>query len=835
MIESNGICSAKCPRFGGKINSPCLWGEGPKDAKLMIIGREPGQEEDLSGRPFIGRSGQLLNKTLSKIGIRREDVYVTNVVKCANSGENKPPNKKTVKHCRVNLVSEIEEIKPSIIVVLGSVALESVLGKSGISKWKNNTYFSNEFNATVVPIYHPAYILRNPEVKKEFNKGFDIVKNLYHGGYHRGVVPKSTCKVAIADTKEKIDKVLTILESSDEFSFDLETSSLNPKIAEIGVFSVSWKDGYGVAIDWSKMYDGALNRLQKVMVSDKLKIGHGAKYDISVLLERGMRVKRPFFDTMISHSLINENVRHSLDECVLSYLDMGSYWDEVDEYKKKMGDDVNYLKIPMKVLGEYGAKDAVATYKLYRIFKEELVKQDLLNYHNIYSIRTMLLLTEMELYGIKIDREQLKILIGEYEEKLVGLFDNVRNDKHVKKLVSSKKSGKIKELDRKYNNSKMLQNRYNNFDEYCKKFSDSWVFNPRSAPQMKKLFFDKEYLGLTSLMKTDKGAPSTNKKVLLRYAAKGVQLAKLIMDYRRVAAYLSNFLTVVYRESESNGRIHTHFLQHSTVTGRLASQDPNLQNIPRDADDYKKCFIADDGYIFVKADLAQAEFRGWAHYSNDENLISEIKSGLDIHTLTASQVFDTPPEEVTGEQRTAAKRGTFGMMFGVSPQHIAEEFNISLKRAKLINSVIYAKYPKAVDWLHKQIGKVRKEGQLKSWLGRIRRLPDINSNYKNKRDEAERQALNCRIQMLACAMNDYYMSVTLEKARKAKIRCHPCLTIHDATIFVVEKDRYVEFIRIQDEVVRTEFPNFRCPMRYDFDVGRTLGDTKKVNLERVRQ
>jgi hypothetical protein len=264
------------------------------------------------------------------------------------------------------------------------------------------------------------------------------------------------------------------------------------------------------------------------------------------------------------------------------------------------------------------------------------------------------------------------------------------------------------------------------------------------------------------------------------------------------------------------------------------SQNPNLQNLPRDAYDVKGCFEADPNMIFVKADLAQAEFRCWAHYSGDEDLLADIHSGMDIHSITASRVFDVTVEELDNDKelrekyRTPAKRATFGMMFGVGPKHVAEEFDIDVKEAKKILKVVYEKYPVAVNWLQEQVKIARRKGELVSWLGRKRRLPHINSDDQNRKGDAERQAKNCRIQILATAMNDHYMTTTLATTKEKGIHCYPSMTIHDANIYQVRKGQVDEFVEVAKKVVADEFPEFRCEMKLDFEIGDTLGTLKEI-------
>ena len=668
MGDPRKSCSEKCPRLNLDIGSPKLRGEGPKKAKIMLVGEAPGQDEDLEGRPFVGSSGQLLDDIFSEIRLDREDVYITNAVKCATPVENKKPGKKDITACRPHLLKEIEEIKPNVVGCLGAVALEAVLKRTGITKLQNNVFYSKELDVKVIPVLHPAYILRNPSAYSSLQKGMELIKSESKKKEKVDVATTKT-KHIDADTPKKIDKVLAQLEKVEAFTFDLETTSLNPIEAKIILIALSWQGGLGITIKWKSLSKKQKHRLQEIFLSKKEKAGHNLKFDIQVLWSNGVRIKGPFFDTLPAMALINENIKDKgLDALTLRYLDLGEYWKPLDEFKeaylkkhKMKKEDFKYDMIPYKILCGYAQGDADATHRLYVKFKKELTRQELIKFYKKYTLPTLKIIMQVEYRGIKVNRKKLKKLIKEYKNKVIQSGKSIQDSKSVKKYQKIRYAHASRTFEEKWKNSKMLRSRFPNAQQYIKTRikDEDWKFNPRSPKQLREMLFD--MMKLPVIEHTDTGQASTKEEVLNILADNhNVKIAQKIIENRKLTKFLSTYLESVYNKSAIDGRIHPNYLQHRAVTGRLSSENPNFQNIPRDAKDFKKCFIADPGMLIVKADLAQAEFRCWAHYSNDKQMISDIESGMDIHRKTASEVFGVPEEEVTKDQRTAAKNCVAG-------------------------------------------------------------------------------------------------------------------------------------------------------------------------------
>lgn len=862
MSDRRKNCPEGCPRFSEDLGHPCLFGVGPKAAKIMLVGENPGWQEDKKGIPFIGKSGELLNKTLKEVGLNRDAIYITNAVKCFTHNEETKPTKKELTCCKKYLFSEIKKVQPTVIGALGATAMELLLHRTKISKFKNNVFMNEQFNIKVVPTYHPAHVLRNPGNYRSFVKGIEILADEVEAKEIL-LYKKEKAQHIILEDPKKIHKAFDRLFDGEEFSMDVETSSLDYRTARILSIQFSWKERTGVAISWAILTanDDLFTRLKKLLATDKLKIGQNIKFDIQMLLANKIRTKTPWFDTMLAHHLLDENSDHDLETLTLQNTHMGEYWAKLEKLKWKIAKDndikkseVTYDLFPQKDLLSYGAKDADVTIRLKKLFIERLKKEELYNLFTDHVMAFTPVIVEAEFRGIKINREKLAGLLVDYNIKLdkleEGLYENdevkeyeMYRQKEAEKELTEKYKETTGKLAGKYEKSKNLKSRFpNGIDEYLeyrhpggvaaytkkKLKEEKCKFNFRSTKQLQELFFDQ--MGLKPVKQTKTGF-STDHDTLEILEDQGVEFITQLLEHRKLGKYISTYLVSTYEKSKIDGRIHTNYWQHGTVTGRTSSKNPNLQNLPRDAMDLKDCFIADPGYTFVEADLGQAEFRCWAHYSEDPDMLAAIHSGMDIHTVAAMHVFNLPAEKITKEMRTAAKNAVFGLMFGRGAKSIAKQYGITIEQAEGVQEWFFDQFPVAAEWIERRPKIAESKGYVKTWFGRKRRLPNIRSDTKEVRGEAERQAKNSPIQGQSADMTKAYMVATLKRARKAEINCFPSGEIHDAGIFQVKEGQEMDFIKIYTNVVATLYPDFKCKMILESEVGKTLGTLEEVTLD----
>ena len=872
-MRSRNDCDKNCKRYLYDLESPCLWGSGNLESHLMLVGRDPGRQEDKFGKVFIGESGQLLNEILASLDINREDVYVTNAVKCGTPGSNVDPGKNEIKYCRSHLVKEIAGIKPNVLLVFGNTAMQSVLGQMGISSFYNQTIYSEEFSCKVIPTFHPAFVLRDPTKRKYLEQGIALAvqemgsKTRVGGGFAK-------TKFTVVETLEDVHAIFDILEKVDAFAFDTETSQLSFIGTTILCIQFSRRKGSAVVIPWYvfEAYSALMERLKQLMLSNKLKIAHNVKFDIEQLLAKGVRTAEPIFDICVAHGLVDDNSKHGLDVMSLHYTQLGNYWQPLEAFKKAYCkehkiklEEFSYSYIPKEILYPYAATDADATYQIYEITKKELEQEEVATFFQEYSLPFLPMIVEMEYRGVLVDREKLAKLLAQCERKLEVYNKEISNYPEIKKYEEWKaKKESVKQvfkLKARREKSDLLKKRFPEWRDYVIKHLKvkPFKFNMNSVQQLRELFCD--VLGYISPKKTKGDQPSLDSEVLTYFSEeKGNSLAVLMSTRRHLVHFINTFVISVYEKSAKDGRIHTSYIQSDTKTGRLSSRDPNLQNLSRDENlpvlftkeefeaykiefgeypvtplDFKACLIADPGYVFIKGDLAQAEFRVWAHCSGDEDMIADIArvdagTGFDIHKQTASELFGIPPQEVTTDQRSAAKGGTFGMMYGIGDRTLAKDFNITLEQAQSISGIFSARYPIAAQWLQKQIDFAIAHEYVVSFLGRKRRLPKINDADSNIASYAERQARNSPIQGAASDMNNKFMELIIKVARKRGYEIYPVLTTHDENVVMVRDDESCinAVMAIMVEVVEKAFPLLRCKMKLEFKVGNSIRGAKKV-------
>jgi len=1007
MPDRRGDCTPKCPRLHYDLVSPRILGSGPAPADLMIVGRDPGQNEDKRGQVFIGRAGQFIDQIFTRVGIDRNKVYITNAVKCATPGEDKEPGRREIQSCKKYLAAEIEEIRPNVVVAFGNAAMEALLGQSGVKRLQNQVLYSEEYRVKVVPVVHPAYILRNPGDLAFFQTGLRIA--LRESGSRGMVGPaRSKTRYFLARTADDAVRFLETALAQPEVAVDLETSDLNWLRADILCVSLSWKSNCGWLIPWKLVEENKAVRvaLESFARSTVTKAGHNLKFDIHHLKAKGVDLTGPYRDTILEHSLIDENSEQGLDVLVLRYTDMGEYWARLDRFKKeycrehkiKLA-DFSYSYVPPNILYPYAVKDADATFRLLRLFENILVDENQDEFYRKYTLPLMPILSEMEYRGIRVDREKLYTLIETGRSDLWHLQVDIENcpevTKYEKWRTKRNRTKELPKLKETYETAKTLKSRYATFKEYALvrlAKQKSHKFNMASPAQLKELFF--EVLGLKPVKVTKKtGAASTDKEVLdILGNEQDVQIAKLIDKHRKLAKYVATYLEAVYEQSELDGRIHTNYIQHDIRTGRLSSRAPNLQNLPKSAIEFKSCLVADPGYTFIKADLAQAEFRVWASCSNDRGMIEAIESGFDVHSATAEEVFGIPRDSVSkeewkvirnrakscvtgntwiptvsglkrinnigiGEQvldqynepqnilelfskvdnvyEVATDSGTirctrdhpffvldsrgelvtrelalldvgdpilcctpyaamepariinhpvneavgrkrepfyeikinsidyvgrhpvydfvttgdkvmiangfftldcvFGMSYGMGPKTMARRNKITIEQAENILASFSRRYAVAARWMEEQIAFAHKHKYVKSWMGRKRRLPQIDSEDKNVMEGAERQARNSPIQAAASDMNNYYMVRTIRAARKHGMDVFPAMTTHDENVIMVRKGQEKKLVHLMQRVVATSFPEFRCRMELEFKVGDTIGTAEELKLDAQSQ
>jgi len=547
------------------------------------------------------------------------------------------------------------------------------------------------------------------------------------------------------------------IKKADLFAFDTETTSLNYMDAEMVGLSISVKPDEAAYIPFGHDYEDAPKQLSRDTVlstikpiledSKQHKLGHHIKYDMHVLENHGIELKGIQHDSMLESYIVQSaGVNHGLDALSLKYLGVKTvHFEEIAGKGKKQ---LTFNQIPLDIASNYAAEDADITLQLHNTLWPKLNKVKGLKdiYENI-EIPLLSVLARMEHHGVLID---------------------------VKKLNAQSKSleKRIAELQTKL--FKMAK---------CE-------FNLDSPKQLQEILFEK--LNLPIIKKTPKGQPSTAEPVLQELAL-DYPMPKLILEYRSLSKLKSTYTDRLPEQiNAKTKRVHTSYNQSVTTTGRLASSDPNLQNIPIRTDEgrkVRKAFIAPKGYKIIALDYSQIELRIMAHISKDKNLIKAFKNGWDIHKATAAEIMGLPLEKVTTAQRRSAKVINFGLIYGMSAFGLAKQLGVRRNEAQEYIDIYFQRYPKVHDYMDKIKETARKQGYVETIQGRRLYLPEIKSSNFQRRQAAERAAINAPMQGTAADIIKVAMIEIDKFLQKSPIDAHMIMQVHDELVFeVLEKD-----------------------------------------------
>ncbi|PIB33687.1 DNA polymerase I [Gaetbulibacter sp. 5U11] len=571
------------------------------------------------------------------------------------------------------------------------------------------------------------------------------------------------------------------LMSQTSVCFDTETTGLNPLTAELVGISFSWEIGKGFYLPFPEDKTEAqalIETLRPFFESDTIqKIGQNLKYDIKVLAKYNVQVKGPLFDTMLAHYLINPDMRHNMDVLAETYLNYTPI--AITELIGKKGkNQLSMRDVPLEKQTEYAVEDADITLQLKEHFEKELGEANTQKLFDDIEVPLLRVLAAMELEGINLDVDFLN-----------SLSDDLNND--------------INTLERKI---------YEVAGE---------EFNIASPKQLGIILFEKLKL-VDKPKKTKTGQYATGEDIL-SYLAKDHEIIRNILDYRGLAKLKSTYVDALPLQVEpATGRVHTDYMQTVAATGRLSSNNPNLQNIPiRTARgrQVRKAFVPrNEDYTLLAADYSQIELRIIAALSEEETMIEAFKNGEDIHASTASKVFNVPLNEVTREQRSNAKTVNFGIIYGVSAFGLSNQTDLSRGEAKELIDTYYETYPKLKKYMSAQVDFARDHGYVKTILDRRRYLKDINSRNAVVRGAAERNAVNAPIQGSAADIIKIAMINIYNKLETGNYKTKMLLQVHDELVFDVYKPELDEM----KTLIKTEMEQafkMEVPLDVEVDTG----------------
>jgi len=562
--------------------------------------------------------------------------------------------------------------------------------------------------------------------------------------------------------------------------FDTETTGIDALNAELVGMSFAWEKGKAFYVPFPENQEEAqilVDKFKPFFESENIeKIGQNIKYDLKILSHYGVQIKGKLFDTMIAHYLINPDMRHNMDVLSETYLKYSPK--SIENLIGKKGKNQKSMRdVALEEIKEYAAEDADVTFQLKQNFSPILDKAETKKLFDEIEIPLIPVLAAMELEGINLDVPFLKSMSVEM----------------------------VKE------SSELEQKIYETAGE---------KFNLASPKQLGDILFDKLKIGGAKQKKTKTGQYATGEEVL-SYLANEHQIVKDILDWRQMVKLQSTYIDALPNQVDATtGRVHTDYMQTVAATGRLSSNNPNLQNIPIRTERgrlIRKAFIArDENYTLVSADYSQIELRIIAALSGEENMIKAFQNNEDIHRSTAAKVFNVPLEEVTAAQRSNAKTVNFGIIYGVSAFGLSNQTSLSRKESAELIDAYYATYPKLKFYMSNQVDFARENGYVQTVLGRRRYLKDINSANMMVKSGAERNAVNAPIQGSAADIIKIAMINIHKKLVSENWKSKMLLQVHDELVFDVHNS---ELERIQP-MIKHEMENaFIMDVPLDVEIG----------------
>lgn len=570
----------------------------------------------------------------------------------------------------------------------------------------------------------------------------------------------------LVETKTQRATLITELLSKKTFCFDTETTSVDALEAEILGIAFSSEKGKGHYVVLPRDFEECkmvLEEFQSVFSSTAMKVAQNAKYDITILMRYGIELAQPIFDTMLAHYVVAPDQRHNMDAMAENYLNYSPV-SITSLIGKKGKNQLSMESIPVEKVKEYAVEDADVTLQLMEPLLKELKEKESESILNTLEIPLIPVLAKIEMEGIKLDGAFLNEYSVDLGKQIEAIEKGIYEDAGVQ-------------------------------------------FNIASPKQLGEVLFDKLKLS-EKPKKTKTGQYQTGEDILLRLAHKS-EIVQKILDYRQLQKLKSTYVDALpLLVNERTGRVHTSFNQAVAATGRLSSNNPNLQNIPIKTErgrEVRKAFVPrDENHVLLAVDYSQVELRVMASMSGDEGMKEAFFNKIDIHTATAAKVFGVSTEEVDREMRGKAKMVNFGIIYGISAFGLSQRLDIPRKEAAEIIDNYFLQFPKIKQYMDSTINSAKELGYVQTHLGRRRYLRDINSANHTVRGFAERNAINAPIQGAAADMIKLAM-IKIDKILEG-YKTKMILQVHDELLFDVPKDELETIRPILEEAMENAMP-----------------------------
>ncbi len=587
-------------------------------------------------------------------------------------------------------------------------------------------------------------------------------------------------------TGQQLDAWIATLKGAGRFAFDTETDSLDPMRANLIGLSLAAEIGRAAYVPFGHDYPGAPVQLERAAVLDALrplltdpaieKIGQHGKYDLHVLRRHGVEVAGYAQDTLLESFVLNSgSARHDLDSLARRYLGYDTV--KYEDLCGKGAKQIAFAHVALDDATGYAAEDADITLRLHRVLAPKLAAEPGLEsvYRDI-EMPLVPVLARIEANGVRVDADELRRQSADLSRRM---------------LAAQRKATELAGRS----------------------------FNLDSPKQLQALLFDE--LGLPAVVKTPTGQPSTNEEALEAIAEQH-ELPRVILEYRGLAklrsTYTDKLPDMIHPDT---GRVHTSYHQAGAATGRLSSSDPNLQNIPIRTEDgrrIRRAFVAPPGRKLVACDYSQIELRIMAHLSGDPGLVGAFESGVDVHRATAAEVFGRKLEEVTGNERRAAKAINFGLMYGMSAFGLARQLSIGRGEAQDYIALYFSRYPGVRDYMEATRRQARDKGYVETVFGRRLYLDYINAGSQGQRAGAERAAINAPMQGTAADIIKRAMVSVDRWLSNHADRALMILQVHDELVFEVDAD-FVDPLIGQVRALMAGAATLAVPLEVDCGVG----------------
>lgn len=788
-LKIDNDCYKEQPLHKGR---PIVHGEGPYPCRVMIVGEAPQEEEQERGRPFIGKAGKILDIGLRIAGIKRSEVYVTNVVK-HRPPKNRDPYVREIKAYLPILQEEIEIVDPDLIIVLGGVPSIPFFGKKGVEDKRGylHRHNSEQFGRrNILVTYHPSAFLHGNPMWDVFVADLRKAKRVIDGTF-----TDSATKVNIVDTLTGVKDLASLMES-DFYVWDLETSGFDFFEDRIACWSFCREEGESYVVP---LYD----TLEKPVFSGKTltavnRILHGlivesdapagtwvGAFDYNFFSGqnngfewRPENYKNWFIDGMLMHCLLEEDMPHNLEYVSSVHTDLKPWNLELEKYKKEHKID-SYINIPGEILWPYAAGDTDATLRLINGFLPRLQEEGLMDFYFDQQHEIAKVIAKIGFMGIPVRLDALDALKEEYRIKR----DNVE-------AKAFKAAGR--------------------------------EFNVRSWKQKGEILYGE--LGLPEVSpRTGADNPATDKETLEDLAKLDLHplpglMAELNgLEYLLSSGYLGSSRKSIRANVSSDNRCRCNWSPQET--GRYGANTPNLTNIPREGG-FREVFEAPPGWKLIEADYSQAELRYAAYRVGEEGLIAALEAGYDGHTATAADIFDVPLDEVTEQQRSIGKTVNFLMQYGGGPGKLAKSAGVTIRKAKQIMKKFFSRRRNLEAYMKEIAQRARStdpgERVVVNVFGRIRHIPV--SLTKEALAHTVRSAINSDAQGGVADLVWRAMIILNRWFEENNLRSHFVLVLHDG-VYVMCPDDEVDLVRVKmEEVMAEPLPEIGAVIPVDFKV-----------------